>query len=61
VSRKPGIYTFKRYRFRREVAAARTVSGAFTAPVIDADPDALFNLQDNAAARAVASSLGPPR
>ncbi|MFD3376012.1 MULTISPECIES: LamG-like jellyroll fold domain-containing protein [unclassified Streptomyces] len=29
-----------RSRFRREVAAARSVSGAFTAPVIDADPDA---------------------
>jgi hypothetical protein len=30
-----------RARFAREVAAARRVSGAFTAPVIDADPDAL--------------------
>ncbi|WP_320783158.1 protein kinase domain-containing protein [Streptomyces sp. CRN 30] len=29
-----------RDRFRREVRAARLVSGAFTAPVIDADPDA---------------------
>ncbi|MFJ5310203.1 LamG-like jellyroll fold domain-containing protein [Streptomyces sp. NPDC088350] len=29
-----------RARFRREVQAARSVSGAFTAPVIDADPDA---------------------
>jgi serine/threonine protein kinase len=29
-----------RARFRREVTAAQTVSGAFTAPVIDADPDA---------------------
>jgi serine/threonine protein kinase len=29
-----------RSRFRREVEAARSVSGAFTAPVIDADPDA---------------------
>ncbi|MEU6662086.1 LamG-like jellyroll fold domain-containing protein [Streptomyces sp. NPDC046821] len=29
-----------RSRFRREVQAARAVSGAFTAPVIDADPDA---------------------
>ncbi|MFG2964578.1 LamG-like jellyroll fold domain-containing protein [Streptomyces sp. NPDC048288] len=29
-----------RSRFRREVAAARKVSGAFTAPVVDADPDA---------------------
>ena len=29
-----------RARFRREVTAARAVSGAFTAPVIDADPDA---------------------
>jgi hypothetical protein len=29
-----------RARFVREVAAARRVSGAFTAPVIDADPDA---------------------
>ncbi|WP_432587223.1 serine/threonine-protein kinase [Streptomyces sp. HD1123-B1] len=28
-----------RARFRQEVAAARRVSGAFTAPVIDADPD----------------------
>lgn len=29
-----------RARFRREVAAARMVSGAYTAPVVDADPDA---------------------
>lgn len=29
-----------RQRFRREVTAARQVSGAFTAPVVDADPDA---------------------
>ncbi|MFI9829480.1 protein kinase [Streptomyces sp. NPDC051913] len=29
-----------RARFRREVAAARQVSGAFTAPVVDADADA---------------------
>ncbi|MFF4014112.1 endo alpha-1,4 polygalactosaminidase [Streptomyces sp. NPDC001843] len=29
-----------RIRFRQEVAAARRVSGAFTAPVVDADPDA---------------------
>src|SRR5690242_12245202 len=29
-----------RIRFRQEVAAARKVSGAFTAPVVDADPDA---------------------
>jgi serine/threonine protein kinase/outer membrane protein assembly factor BamB len=29
-----------RERFRREVAAARKVSGAFTSPVLDADPDA---------------------
>ncbi|MFI0372072.1 PQQ-binding-like beta-propeller repeat protein [Actinomadura sp. 1N219] len=29
-----------RARFRREVAAASAVSGAFTAPVVDADPDA---------------------
>ncbi|MFE0463248.1 PQQ-binding-like beta-propeller repeat protein [Kitasatospora sp. NPDC058965] len=29
-----------RERFRREVAAARRVSGAFTAPVVDADADA---------------------
>ncbi|UUU33770.1 serine/threonine-protein kinase [Streptomyces sp. CA-210063] len=29
-----------RHRFRREVTAARQVSGAFTAPVVDADPDA---------------------
>jgi outer membrane protein assembly factor BamB len=29
-----------RARFAHEVAAARAVSGAFTAPVIDADPDA---------------------
>ncbi|MFJ7180579.1 PQQ-binding-like beta-propeller repeat protein [Streptomyces massasporeus] len=28
-----------RDRFRQEVAAARKVSGAFTAPVVDADPD----------------------
>lgn len=26
-------------RFARQVAAARTVSGIFTAPVVDADPD----------------------
>src|SRR3954463_7440094 len=29
-----------RTRFSREVAAARQVSGAFTAPVVDADADA---------------------
>ncbi|SFD56391.1 Protein kinase domain-containing protein [Streptomyces aidingensis] len=29
-----------RDRFRREVAAARKVGGAFTAPVVDADPEA---------------------
>ncbi|GAA3497499.1 serine/threonine-protein kinase [Streptomyces prasinosporus] len=29
-----------RGRFRQEVAAARQVSGAFTAPVVDADPEA---------------------
>src|SRR5690349_6461708 len=29
-----------RARFRREVAAARRVSGAYTAPVLDADPEA---------------------
>ncbi|WP_244202137.1 hypothetical protein [Streptomyces diastatochromogenes] len=29
-----------RTRFRREVASARQVSGAFTAPVVDADADA---------------------
>jgi outer membrane protein assembly factor BamB len=29
-----------RARFRREVAAARTVTGAFTAPLLDADPAA---------------------
>src|SRR5262249_52977019 len=29
-----------RMRFRREVAAARRVSGAYTAPVLDADPEA---------------------
>ncbi|MFF8709820.1 serine/threonine-protein kinase [Streptomyces sp. NPDC015184] len=29
-----------RARFRQEVGAARRVSGAFTAPVVDADPDA---------------------
>ncbi|WP_242902745.1 protein kinase domain-containing protein [Actinomadura terrae] len=28
-------------RFRREVAAARRVTGTFTAPVLDADPDAV--------------------
>ncbi|MFE9836491.1 serine/threonine-protein kinase [Streptomyces sp. NPDC005551] len=28
-----------RGRFRQEIAAARRVSGAFTAPVVDADPD----------------------
>ncbi|CAO5250925.1 serine/threonine-protein kinase [Frankia sp. AgKG'84/4] len=32
--------TVFRDRFRREVGAARLVSGAFTAPVVDADPDA---------------------
>ncbi|MEW1696686.1 MULTISPECIES: serine/threonine-protein kinase [unclassified Streptomyces] len=31
-----------RARFRQEVAAARRVSGAFTAPVVDADPDAVL-------------------
>lgn len=31
-----------RTRFSREVEAARRVSGAFTAPVIDADPDAVL-------------------
>ncbi|UUN28426.1 protein kinase domain-containing protein [Streptomyces sp. FIT100] len=30
-----------RARFRQEVTAARRVSGAFTAPVVDADPDAV--------------------
>ncbi|MFR9726569.1 protein kinase domain-containing protein [Streptomyces sp. MS19] len=34
-ARDPGF----RARFRREVEAARRVSGAFTAPVVDADPD----------------------
>jgi len=29
-------------RFRREVAVARTVSGLFTAPVIDADVDGRY-------------------
>ncbi|BBC31558.1 hypothetical protein SGFS_028520 [Streptomyces graminofaciens] len=29
-----------RSRFRQEIAAARRVSGAFTAPVVDADPEA---------------------
>ncbi|MFF3328712.1 PQQ-binding-like beta-propeller repeat protein [Streptomyces sp. NPDC002888] len=29
-----------RTRFRQEIVAARRVSGAFTAPVVDADPDA---------------------
>lgn len=29
-----------RARFRREVDAARRVGGAFTAPVLDADPEA---------------------
>jgi outer membrane protein assembly factor BamB len=29
-----------RARFRREVSAARAVTGAFTAPVVDADPEA---------------------
>lgn len=29
-----------RIRFRQEVAAARRVSGAFTTPVVDADPEA---------------------
>ncbi|MFE0459873.1 protein kinase [Kitasatospora sp. NPDC058965] len=36
LSQDPGF----RDRFRREVQAARRVSGAFTAPVVDADPDA---------------------
>ncbi|GAA3015019.1 serine/threonine protein kinase [Streptomyces fulvorobeus] len=31
-----------RARFRQEVAAARRVSGAFTAPVVDADPTAVL-------------------
>ncbi|WP_406147989.1 serine/threonine-protein kinase [Streptomyces sp. NBC_01012] len=31
-----------RARFRQEVAAARRVSGAFTAPVVDADPGAVL-------------------
>ncbi|WP_413807968.1 protein kinase domain-containing protein [Streptomyces sp. OE57] len=31
-----------RVRFRQEVAAARRVSGAFTAAVVDADPDAVL-------------------
>ncbi|MFF0887941.1 protein kinase [Streptomyces sp. NPDC003456] len=30
-----------RTRFRQEIAAVRKVSGAFTAPVLDADPDAV--------------------
>jgi outer membrane protein assembly factor BamB len=30
-----------RARFRREVMAARAVTGAFTAPLVDADPDAV--------------------
>jgi serine/threonine protein kinase len=30
-----------RTRFRQEIAAARRVSGAFTAPVVDADPEAV--------------------
>ncbi|MEV7069604.1 serine/threonine-protein kinase [Streptomyces sp. NPDC093990] len=30
-----------RARFRQEIAAARRVSGAFTAPVVDADPEAV--------------------
>ena len=29
-----------RARFAREVAVARTVNGFYTAPVVDADPDA---------------------
>lgn len=36
LAKDPGF----RLRFAREVQAARRVSGAFTAPVIDADPDA---------------------
>ncbi|TQF07314.1 serine/threonine protein kinase [Kitasatospora acidiphila] len=36
LSQDPGF----RDRFRREVQAARRVSGAFTAPVVDADPEA---------------------
>ncbi|MGW2571189.1 protein kinase domain-containing protein, partial [Streptomyces sp. NPDC001537] len=30
-----------RARFRQEIAAVRKVSGAFTAPVVDADPEAV--------------------
>ncbi|GAA1983729.1 protein kinase domain-containing protein [Kitasatospora viridis] len=37
LSEDPGF----RDRFRREVLAARRVSGAFTAPVVDADPEAV--------------------
>ncbi|WP_344291468.1 serine/threonine-protein kinase, partial [Streptomyces synnematoformans] len=39
---RPGLVRDGRYRarFRREVAAARTVTGAYTAPLVDADPDA---------------------
>ncbi|MET9218725.1 PQQ-binding-like beta-propeller repeat protein [Streptomyces sp. NPDC003300] len=39
---KAGFARDARYRarFRREVAAARTVTGAFTAPLLDADADA---------------------
>ncbi|MHB1597105.1 MAG: serine/threonine-protein kinase, partial [Streptosporangiaceae bacterium] len=36
LSADPGFRT----RFAREIAAARRVSGIFTAPVVDADPDA---------------------
>ncbi|MFW6690628.1 serine/threonine-protein kinase [Streptomyces sp. MAR4 CNX-425] len=39
---RPGLVGDGRYRarFRREVAAARSVTGAYTAPLVDADPDA---------------------
>ncbi|MFF4457800.1 serine/threonine-protein kinase [Streptomyces goshikiensis] len=56
-----------RARFRQEVAAARRVSGAFTAPVVDADPDAerpwmatLFIDSPTLAARVRERVLDPP-
>jgi serine/threonine protein kinase/outer membrane protein assembly factor BamB len=37
---RDGLGADQRVRFHREVAAARQVTGTFTAPVLDADPDA---------------------
>ncbi|MCP2341779.1 outer membrane protein assembly factor BamB family protein [Actinomadura rupiterrae] len=53
-----------RRRFQREVAAARAVSGAFTAPVVDADPDAavpwlVTTYLAGSSLRALVSARGP--